>query len=127
MSNSITYYNRYNVKDIYDTFKKNRVNKISLGATNEYISCDVGTDYAYIYARKSSPTINSDEYKNYAYLKVDNTTYNFYSGHAYTYTEIVSGQNVKPILIAYDFVNQISDGITFDKVSISHNFLQYLI
>lgn len=121
MSNSITYYNRYNVKDIYDIFNKNRVNKISLGTTNEYISYDVGTDYAYIYARKSSPSINSDTYKNYAYLKVDDTAYNFYCGHAYTYTETVSGQNVKPILIAYDFVNQISTQLKFNNISVSHN------
>ena len=121
MSNSITYYNRYNVKDIYDIFNKNRVNKISLGTTNEYISYDVGTDYAYIYARKSSPSINSDTYKNYAYLKVDDTAYNFYRGHAYTYTETVSGQNVKPILIAYDFVNQISTQLKFNNISVSHN------
>lgn len=121
MSNSITYYNRYNVKDIYDIFNKNRVNKISLGTTNKYISYAVGANYAYIYARKSSPTINTDTYKNYAYLKVDDTTYNFYCGYAYTYTETVSGQNTKPILIAYDFVNQISTQLKFDKVSISHN------
>lgn len=123
----ITYANKYDVKIIYDTFKKNRVNKISyLGTSNNgdssaYLSYVNNSTDTYIYARKSSPIINSDTYKNYAYLKVNDTTYNFYRGHAYTYTETVSGQNIKPILIAYDFVNQISTQLKFNNVSVSHN------
>ena len=130
---SITYEHKYDVKNIYDTFKKNRVNVVSyLGTSNNgklepdssaYLSYanSYVNNSTYIYARKSSPTINSDTDKNYAYLKVGNTTYNFYHGHAYTYTETVTGNGVKPILIAYDFVNKILDMLKFDEVSISHN------
>ena len=130
---SITYEHKYDVKNIYDTFKKNRVNVVSyLGTSNNgklepdssaYLSYanSYVNNSTYIYARKSSPTINSDTDKNYAYLKVGNTTYNFYHGHAYTYTETVTGNGVKPILIAYDFVNKILDTLKFDEVSISHN------
>ena len=130
---SITYEHKYDVKNIYDTFKKNRVNVVSyLGTSNNgklepdssaYLSYanSYVNNSTYIYARKSSPTINSDTDKNYAYLKVGNTTYNFYHGHAYTYTETVTGNGVKPILIAYDFVNKILDTLKFDEVSVSHN------
>lgn len=130
---SITYEHKYDVKNIYDTFKKNRVNAVSyLGTSNNgklepdssaYLSYanSYVNNSTYIYARKSSSTIDSDTYKNYAYLKVGNTTYNFYHGHAYTYTETVTGNGVKPILIAYDFVNKILDTLKFDEVSISHN------
>ena len=132
---SITYEHKYDVKNIYDTFKKNRVNVVSyLGTSNNgklepdssaYLSYENlyvnNYTYTYIYARKSSPTIDDDTDKNYAYLKVGDTTYNFYHGHAYTYTETVTGNGAKPILIAYDFVNQISTYLEFDKVSISHN------
>lgn len=130
---SITYEHKYDVKNIYNAFKKNRVNAVSyLGTSNnEKLEPDSSAylSYAnsyvnnstYIYARKSSPTINSDTDKNYAYLKVGNTTYNFYHGHAYTYTETVTGNGVKPILIAYDFVNKILNTLKFDEVSISHN------
>lgn len=128
---SITYEHTYNVKNIYNAFKKNRVNAVSyLGTSNNgklepdssaYLSYINNSTEAYIYARKSSPTIDDDTDKNYAYLKVGDTTYNFYHGHAYTYTETVTGNGIKPILIAYDFVNQISTYLEFDKVSISHN------
>ena len=125
MSNSITYYNRYNVKDIYDVFNKNRVNKISLGTTNEYISCAVGTNYAYIYADESSEKLNED-YIGCAYFKVNETSYNFYRNYSYTYTESVNGNillNVNPILFAYDFVNKTNDNneFKFNHVNISHN------
>ena len=128
---SITYEHTYNVKNIYNAFKKNRVNAVSyLGTSNNgklepdssaYLSYINNSTETYIYARKSSPTIDDDTDKNYAYLKVGDTTYNFYHGHAYTYTETVTGNGIKPILIAYDFVNQISTYLEFDKVSISHN------
>ena len=128
---SITYEHKYDVKNIYDTFKKNRVNAVSyLGTSNNgklepdssaYLSYINNSTETYIYARKSSPTIDGDTDKNYAYLKVGDTTYNFYHGHAYTYTETVTGNGVKPILIAYDFVNQISTQLEFKDVSISHN------
>ena len=132
---SITYEHTYNVTNIYNAFKKNRVNAVSyLGTSNNgklepdssaYLSYENlyvnNYTYTYIYARKSSPTIDSDTDKNYAYLKVGDTTYNFYHGHAYTYTETVTGNGVKPILIAYDFVNQISTQLEFKDVSISHN------
>lgn len=125
-----TYEYKYDVKTIYDTFKNNRINVVSyLGTSNNgksganssaYLSYVNNFTDTYIYARKSSPSIDSDTDKNYAYLKVGNTTYNFYHGHAYTYTETVTGNGVKPILIAYDFVNQISTTLKFDKVSINH-------
>ena len=125
-----TYEYRYDVKTIYDTFKNNRINVVSyLGTSNNgksganssaYLSYVNNSTDTYIYARKSSPSIDSDTDKNYAYLKVGSTTYNFYHGHAYTYTETVTGNGVKPILIAYDFVNQISTTLKFDKVSINH-------
>lgn len=125
-----TYEYKYDVKTIYDTFKNNRINVVSyLGASNNgksganssaYLSYVNNFTDTYIYARKSSPSIDSDTDKNYAYLKVGSTTYNFYHGHAYTYTETVTGNGVKPILIAYDFVNQISTTLKFDKVSINH-------
>ena len=128
---SITYEHTYNVKNIYNAFKKNRVNAVSyLGTSNNgklepdssaYLSYINNSTETYIYARKSSPTIDDDTDKNYAYLKVGDTTYNFYHGHAYTYTETVTGNGIKPILIAYNFVNQISTYLEFDKVSISHN------
>lgn len=128
---SITYEHKYDVKNIYNAFKKNRVNAVSyLGTSNNeklepdssaYLSYINNSTETYIYARKSSPTIDSDTDKNYAYLKVGDTTYNFYHGHAYTYTETVTGNGVKPILIAYDFVNKILETLEFDKVSISHN------
>lgn len=128
---SITYKHTYNVTNIYNAFKKNRVNAVSyLGTSNNeklepdssaYLSYINNSTETYIYARKSSPTIDDDTDKNYAYLKVGDTTYNFYHGHAYTYTETVTGNGIKPILIAYDFVNQISTYLEFDKVSISHN------
>ena len=128
---SITYEHTYNVTNIYNAFKKNRVNAVSyLGTSNNgklepdssaYLSYINNSTETYIYARKSSPTIDDDTDKNYAYLKVGDTTYNFYHGHAYTYTETVTGNGIKPILIAYDFVNQISTYLEFDKVSISHN------
>lgn len=128
---NITYEHTYNVKNIYNAFKKNRVNAVSyLGTSNNgklepdssaYLSYINNSTETYIYARKSSPTIDDDTDKNYAYLKVGDTTYNFYHGHAYTYTETVTGNGIKPILIAYDFVNQISTYLEFDKVSISHN------
>ena len=128
---SITYEHTYNVKNIYNAFKKNRVNAVSyLGTSNNgklepdssaYLSYINNSTETYIYARKSSPTIDDDTDKNYAYLKVGDTTYNFYHGHAYTYTETVTVNGIKPILIAYDFVNQISTYLEFDKVSISHN------
>lgn len=128
---SITYEHKYDVKTIYDTFKKNRVNAVSyLGTSNNgklepdssaYLSYINNSTETYIYARKSSPTIDDDTDKNYAYLKVGDTTYNLYHGHAYTYTETVTGNGVKPILIAYDFVNQISTYLEFKDVSISHN------
>lgn len=132
---SITYEHTYNVTNIYNAFKKNRVNAVSyLGTSNNgklepdssaYLSYENlyvnNYTYTYIYARKSSPTIDGDTDKNYAYLKVGDTTYNFYHGHAYTYTETVTGNGVKPILIAYDFVNQISTQLEFKDVSISHN------
>lgn len=132
---SITYEHKYDVTYIYNKFKKNRVNAVSyLGTSNNeklepdssaYLSYENlyvnNYTYTYIYARKSSPTIDSDIDKNYAYLKVGDTTYNFYHGHAYTYTETVTGNGVKPILIAYDFVNQISTQLEFKDVSISHN------
>lgn len=128
---SITYEHKYDVKTIYDTFKKNRVNAVSyLGTSNNgklepdssaYLSYINNSTETYIYARKSSPTIDDDTDKNYAYLKVGDTTYNLYHGHAYTYTETVTGNGVKPILIAYDFVNQISTHLEFKDVSISHN------
>ena len=132
---SITYEHKYDVKNIYNAFKKNRVNAVSyLGTSNNrklepdssaYLSYENlyvnNYTYTYIYARKSSPTIDSDTDKNYAYLKVGDTTYNFYHGHAYTYTETVTGNGLKPILIAYDFVNQISTHLEFKDVSISHN------
>ena len=125
-----TYEYKYDVKTIYDTFKNNRINVVSyLGTSNNgksganssaYLSYVNNSTDTYIYARKSSPSIDSDIDKNYAYLKVGSTTYNFYHGHAYTYTETVTGNGVKPILIAYDFVNQISTTLKFDKVSINH-------
>ena len=128
---SITYEHKYDVTYIYNKFKKNRVNAVSyLGTSNNgklepdssaYLSYVNNSTETYIYARKSSPTIDDDTDKNYAYLKVGDTTYNFYHGHAYTYTETVTGNGIKPILIAYDFVNQISTYLEFDKVSISHN------
>ena len=128
---SITYKHTYNVTNIYNAFKKNRVNAVSyLGTSNNeklepdssaYLSYINNSTETYIYARKSSPTIDDDTDKNYAYLKVGDTTYNLYHSHAYTYTETVTGNGVKPILIAYDFVNQISTYLEFDKVSISHN------
>ena len=128
---SITYEHKYDVKNIYNAFKKNRVNALSyLGTSNNgklepdssaYLSYINNSTESYIYARKSSPTIDDDTDKNYAYLKVGDTTYNFYHGHAYTYTETVTGNGVKPILIAYDFVNQISTYLEFNDVSISHN------
>ena len=128
---NITYEHTYTVKNIYNAFKKNRVNAVSyLGTSNNgklepdssaYLSYINNSTETYIYARKSSPTIDDDTDKNYAYLKVGDTTYNFYHGHAYTYTETVTGNGIKPILIAYDFVNQISTYLEFDKVSISHN------
>ncbi len=128
---SITYEHKYDVKDIYNAFKKNRVNAVSyLGTSNNgklepdssaYLSYVNNSTETYIYARKSSPTIDDDMDKNYAYLKVGDTTYNLYHGHAYTYTETVTGNGVKPILIAYDFVNQISTYLEFKDVSISHN------
>ena len=128
---SITYEHKYDVKTIYDTFKKNRVNAVSyLGTSNNgklepdssaYLSYINNSTEPYIYARKSSPTIDDDTDKNYAYLKVGDTTYNLYHGHAYTYTETVTGNGLKPILIAYDFVNQISTYLKFKDVSISHN------
>lgn len=128
---SITYEHKYDVKNIYNAFKKNRVNALSyLGTSNNgklepdssaYLSYINNSTESYIYARKSSPTIDDDTDKNYAYLKVGDTTYNFYHGHAYTYTETVTGNGVKPILIAYDFVNQISTYLKFKDVSISHN------
>lgn len=128
---SITYEHKYDVTYIYNKFKKNRVNAVSyLGTSNNeklepdssaYLSYINNSTETYIYARKSSPTIDSDTDKNYAYLNVGDTTYNFYHGHAYTYTETVTGNGVKPILIAYDFVNKILDTLKFDKVSISHN------
>ena len=110
---SITYKHTYNVTNIYNAFKKNRVNAVSyLGTSNNeklepdssaYLSYINNSTETYIYARKSSPTIDDDTDKNYAYLKVGDTTYNFYHGHAYTYTETVTGNGIKPILIAYDF------------------------
>lgn len=125
-----TYEYKYDVKTIYDTFKNNRINVVSyLGTSNNgksganssaYLSYVNNSTDTYIYARKSSPSIDSDTDKNYAYLKVGSTTYNFYHGHAYTYTETVTGNGVKPILIAYDFVNQISTTLKFNKVSINH-------
>ena len=125
-----TYEYKYDVKTIYDTFKNNRINVVSyLGTSNNgksganssaYLSYVNNSTDTYIYARKSSPSTDSDIDKNYAYLKVGSTTYNFYHGHAYTYTETVTGNGVKPILIAYDFVNQISTTLKFDKVSINH-------
>ena len=125
-----TYEYKYDVKTIYDTFKNNRVNVVSyLGTSNNgksganssaYLSYVNNYTNTYIYARKSSPSIDSDIDKNYAYLKVGSTTYNFYHGHAYTYTETVTGNGVKPILIAYDFVNKISTTLKFNKVSINH-------
>ena len=132
---SITYKHTYNVTNIYNAFKKNRVNAVSyLGTSNNeklepdssaYLSYENlyvnNYTYTYIYARKSSPTIDDDTDKNYAYLKVGDTTYNLYHSHAYTYTETVTGNGVKPILIAYDFVNQISTYLEFKDVSISHN------
>ena len=128
---SITYEHKYDVKNIYNAFKKNRVNALSyLGTSNNgklepdssaYLSYINNSTESYIYARKSSQTIDDDTDKNYAYLKVGDTTYNFYHGHAYTYTETVTGNGVKPILIAYDFVNQISTYLEFNDVSISHN------
>lgn len=128
---SITYEHKYDVKNIYNAFKKNRVNAVSyLGTSNNrklepdssaYLSYINNSKETYIYARKSSPTIDDDTDKNYAYLKVGDTTYNFYHGHAYTYTETVTGNGLKPILIAYDFVNKILETLEFDKVSISHN------
>ena len=128
---SITYEHKYDVTYIYNKFKKNRVNAVSyLGTSNNgklepdssaYLSYINNSTETYIYARKSSPTIEGDTYKNYAYLKVGDTTYNLYHGHAYTYTETVTGNGVKPILIAYDFVNQISTQLEFKDVSISHN------
>ena len=128
---SITYEHKYDVTYIYNKFKKNRVNTVSyLGTSNNgklepdssaYLSYINNSTETYIYARKSSPTIDSDTDKNYAYLKVGDTTYNFYHGHAYTYTETVTGNGLKPILIAYDFVNQISTQLEFKDVSISHN------
>lgn len=124
MSNDITYYNRYNVKDIYDIFNKNRVNKISLGTTNEYISYAVGTDYAYIYAKESSPNITNNTYMGYAYFKIngdDNNTYNFYRNYSYTYTENVTVNNLQTIMIAYDFIDRINDNISFNHINIAHN------
>lgn len=128
---SITYEHKYDVTYIYNKFKKNRVNAVSyIGTSNneklepdssEYLSYINNSTETYIYARKSSPTIDDDTDKNYAYLKVGDTTYNLYHGHAYTYTETVTGNGVKPILIAYDFVNQISTYLEFKDVSISHN------
>src|SRR5574344_1435671 len=105
---SITYEHKYDVTYIYNKFKKNRVNAVSyLGTSNNrklepdssaYLSYINNSTETYIYARKSSPTIDGDKDKNYAYLKVGDTTYNFYHGHAYTYTETVTGNGVKPIL-----------------------------
>ena len=128
---SITYEHKYDVTYIYNKFKKNRVNAVSyLGTSNNgklepdssaYLSYINNSTETYIYARKSSPTIDDDTDKNYAYLKVGDTTYNLYHGHAYTYTETVTGNGIKPILIAYDFVNQISTYLEFKDVSISHN------
>ena len=128
---SITYEHKYDVTYIYNKFKKNRVNAVSyLGTSNNeklepdssaYLSYINNSTETYIYARKSSPTIDGDKDKNYAYLKVGDTTYNLYHSHAYTYTETVTGNGLKPILIAYDFVNQISTQLEFKDVSISHN------
>lgn len=123
MSNSITYYNRYNVKDIYDIFNKNRVNKISLGTTNKYISYTVGSDYAYTYANVSSPNITDDIYMGCAYFKVNETSYNFYRNYSYTYTENVTVNNLQTIMIAYDFIDRINDNdsIQFNHINIAHN------
>lgn len=128
---SITYEHKYDVTYIYNKFKKNRVNAVSyIGTSNNgklepdssaYLSYINNSTETYIYARKSSPTIDDDTDKNYAYLKVGDTTYNLYHGHAYTYTETLTGNGVKPILIAYDFVNKILETLEFKDVSISHN------
>ena len=108
---STTYINRLYINDVYNTFAINRKNKL----TNYGVTSDDDTtqlkfyhngNTTYIYADKTSPYPFQDEDMNTAYLQVGNTSYNIYRAHSYTYTEgiTMNNENVKLIMLAYNFV-----------------------